>query len=174
MRRSTFVKHIDSLNEEELRGELLHLFNKVKEVKAFYAMELGSEKDRKKLYENAKASIVSKYKTKSFRKPRRPRIQKINALLKDMEKKAIFNWEMIDLYLFNVEKGIEFMRAYSFYSEPLKNTIMNSLQKALGLIEESLFQEECKDRVELIIDQKIFEYALQAEIVRAIRKVYPN
>lgn len=174
MRRSTFEKHIHSLNEEELREELLQLFKKVKDVKSFYAMELGSEKDRKKLYEHAKASIVSKYKTKSFRKPRRPRIQKINALLKEMERSAIFNWEMIDLYLFNVEKGIEFMRVYSFYSEPLRNTIINSLNKALGLIEESLFHEECNERVEAIVVQRIFQFSLQTEVVEAIRKVYPR
>lgn len=173
MRRSTFIKHINNISEEDLRDELLQLYSKVPEVKAFYAMELGDEKDREKLYNKAKESIIAKYKTKSFRKPRRPRIQKINALLKDLEKKAVFQWEMIDIYLFNAETGLQFMKAYSFYSDPLRNTILNSLRKAMPLIEESLFQEKYKERVEAIIILKIYDYSMRQEIMTLIRKVYP-
>ncbi len=174
MRRSTFLKHISSISEEELRDELLQLFTKVPEVKSFYSMELGDEKDREKIYEKAKVSIQAKYKTKSYRKPRRPRIQKINALLKDLEKKAVFSWEMIDIYLFNAEQGLSFMRDYRFYSEPLKNTILNSLRKALPLIEESLFQEKYKERVEAIILFKVFDFGMRQEMVSLIRKIYPS
>lgn len=172
MRRSTFLKHISSISEEELRDELLQLFTKVPEVKSFYSMELGDEKDREKIYTKAKVSIQSKYKTKSYRKPRRPRIQKINALLKDLEKKAVFSWEMIDIYLFNAEQGLSFMKTYQFYSEPLKNTIVNSIKKALPLIEESLFQDKYKDRVEALFFFKIYDFGMRQEITSMIRKVY--
>lgn len=173
MRRSTFLKHINNISEEDLRDELVQLFNKIPEVKAFYSLELGSEKDREKIYHKAKESIKAKYRTKSYRKPRRPRIQKINTILKELEKKAVFKWEMIDIYLFNAEQGLLFMRTYKFYSEPLKNTIVNSLKGALPLIEESLFQEKFKDRVEAIISLKIYDFGMRQQILSTIRKVYP-
>lgn len=173
MRRSTFLKHIHNINEEELRDELIHLFNKIPEVKAYYALELGSEKDRQKIYDKAKESIKAKYRTKSYRKPRRPRIQKINSLLRELEKSAVFQWEMIDMYLFNAEQGLLFMKTYKFYSEPLKNTIINSLKKALPLIEESLFQEKYKDRVEAMISLKIYDFGMRQQMIKTIRKVYP-
>jgi len=173
MRRSTFLKHINSISEEDLRDELLQLFNKVPEVKAFYSLELGSEKDRQKIYDKAKESIKVKYRTKSYRKPRRPRIQKINTILKELETKAVFQWEMIDIYLFNAEQGLLFMKTYKFYSDPLKNTIINSLKKAIPLIEESLFQEKFKDRVEAMVSLKIYDFGLRQQMISTIRKVYP-
>lgn len=174
MRKTTFLKHIQNIGEEELREELLQLFNKIPEVKAFYALELGNEKDRQKLYNKAKESIQAKYRTKSYRRPRRPRVQKINTLLRDLKKIAVFKWEMIDIYLYNVEQGLSFMHGYRFYSEPVKNTIVNSLEKALALIEESLFQSEYKERIEAIVMFKIYDYKMRHHIIQLIRNVYPS
>lgn len=174
MRKSTFLKHINTISEEELRDELLQLFTKIPEVKAFYALELGDEKVRQKLYAKAKDSIKAKYKTKSYRRPRRPRVQKINTLLKELEKSAVFQWELIDVYLFNVEQGLSFMNNYRFYSEPVKNTVVNSLEKALSLIEESLFQEQYKDRVEALVLFKIYDYKMRHKVMQLIRNIYPS
>lgn len=174
MRKSVFLKHIEQLTEEDLRDELTVLYDKVPEVKAFYALELGSEKERQKFYAKAKETIKAKYKTKSFRKPRRPRIQKINRLLSELEKNATFNWDMIDVHLFNVEEGLNFMKTYSFYSDPLKNTILKSLDKALILIEDALFQQTYKDRVEALIATKIFDWGVHRTVTQRIRQVYPS
>jgi len=149
------------------------LYERIPEVKSFYALELGDEKERNKVYNKAKEFIKAKYRTKSFRKPRRPRIQKINRLLSELEKNATYNWDMIDIYLFNVEQGLNFMKTYSFYSEPLKNTIINSLEKALLLIEDALFHEKYKERVEAMISTKIFDWGVHRQVVKMIRKIYP-
>jgi len=174
MRRSTFIKHINQIDEAELREELLNLYTKIPEVKSYYSMELGTDKDREKVYAKAKESILSKYKTKSRRRPRRPRIQKINTLLREMEKAAIFPYEMIDLHLFNAEQGLSFMGEYRFYSDPLRNTIIKSLDKALALITDSLFQEKYRERMEVIISIRIYQFFMQKEVVKMIREVYPD
>ena len=174
MRRSVFNKHIEQLSEEELKDEIQVLYDKIPEVKSFYALELGDDKERSKIYDKAKQSIHAKYKTKSFRKPRRPRIQKINRLLTELEKNATYNWDMIDVYLYNVEQGLNFMKVYSFYSEPLRNTIINSLEKALLLIEDALFHSQYKERIESLISTKIFDWGVHRTVVEMIRKVYPD
>jgi len=137
MRRSTFLKHIQSLEEEDLRAELKLLYDKVKEVKQFYTMEIGSSEDREKKYKKAKEEIAAKFKTKSYRKPRRPRIQKINKIVSELAKISVFNYEMIDVYLFCAETGLKFMREYRFESTPVNNLICNSFKKAILLIEEN-------------------------------------
>jgi len=69
MRLSSFKKFIDSLGEEELREELLRVYTKLDEVKKFYKMDMGSEKDRARIFAKAKKEIAKKYLTKSYRRP---------------------------------------------------------------------------------------------------------
>ena len=86
MRKSNFVKHINALNEEELREEMGILYQKLEEVRKYYTMELGSAKDREKKYALAKKEIKAKFATKGIRKPRRPRVQKVRQILKKSDK----------------------------------------------------------------------------------------
>ena len=158
MRKSAFMKHLKELNEEDLRKELQDLFDKIPEVKQFYAMELGSEKDRTKLYERAKKEIASKYATKSYRKPRRPRIQKINRILSEMRKLTIFSSDMIDLHLYNVEQGLSFAINYSFSSVPLNNCIINSFESAIQLVIESKLEYDFQERCNSIVQKSILHY----------------
>jgi len=85
MSKAKFSKHLKELNIEEMKHELLQLYTSIPEVRQHYAMELGTEADRKKIYDKVKKNIESKYATKSYRRPRRPRIQKINTLLKGIK-----------------------------------------------------------------------------------------
>ncbi len=151
MRKSTFLKHINQLEEAELRDELSLLYDKVEEVRKYFAMELGSEVDRQKRYEKVKLNIKSKYATKSYRKPRRPRIQKIYKIIADVSKTSVFDFEMIDIYLFNAEEGVNFLNGYNYYSTPLFNSICGSFEKALSLINangmEADFQIRCQSLI---------------------------
>ena len=146
MRRSAFLKHIHLLGEEELREELVVLFSKFDDVKKFYALELGTDEDRKRIYAQAKKVIASKYTTKSFKKPRRPRIQKVNSILSKLKNEAVFPFEMIDIYLFNVETAINFMRTYHFDSTSVRNSIETSFRKALELMVSERMEDEYQDR----------------------------
>lgn len=156
MRISVFKKFIESLSEEELRSELMTLYSENQDVKRHYLMELGTEADRKKIFDGAKKNIASKYATRSYRKPKRPRISKVNAILKEMDNISIFKDEMADLYLYNCQIALEFMEHYYFYSEPLVNNIYNSFQTACVLIQsdmvEEAFTDRCKNLVERAFD----------------------
>ncbi len=164
MRKSTFIKHINQLEAEDLRTELTQLYTKLDAVKKFYKLELGSEADRTKLYDAAKKKIASKYATKSFRKPRRPRIQKVNTILRDLKKEAIFSYEMIDIYLFTTETAVDFMDSYDFYSDPLHNNIRNSFTLAVRLMKENRMIDEYDERCKTIIKKTRFFRDLQEEL----------
>ena len=66
MRKSKFKKHIDQLEEDDLRDELLGLYDKLEEVRHYYQMELGSQEEREKRYVKARKEIEAKYKTKGL------------------------------------------------------------------------------------------------------------
>ncbi len=171
MRKSQFTKHLDALNEDELRKELMMLFSKVPEVKQFYAMELGSDKERKSLYDRAKKDIAAKYATRSIRKPRRPRIQKINGILSDMKKAAIFQHEMADLYLFDVETALVFSLQHHFFSRVLANHITSTFEKAVEIIREHQLHELFFDRCSQIKERTIFIPEIYSDMKRIFNKI---
>ena len=156
MRKSQFIKHLQELGEDDLREELLQLYKSVPEVKTYYSMELGSEKERKKLYDRVKKEIIAKYATKSFRRPRRPRIQKINLILAEMNRKSIFAHEMADLYLFDIEQAIEFSRKYQFYSNVLSNHVVKFFNEACRIIQEQVLQDTYRERCENILSNVLY------------------
>jgi hypothetical protein len=153
VRKRDFLKHIQLLDAEDLRDELTTLYSQIKAVRDFYAMELGTDVDRKKIYEKAKLDIASKYSTRSRRKPRRPRIQKVNAIISKLEKESVLPFEMIDIYLFNSETAVDFIRKYRFESEPLRNTVINSFSKAVDQIVLEKMKHKYSDRCALLLQR---------------------
>ena len=56
---SDFKKLLAEMTVEELRAELLKLFQKLEQVQMFYAQDLLSKEDRQKLLDEAKKKIYS-------------------------------------------------------------------------------------------------------------------
>ncbi len=155
MSKSKFTKHLKELNIEELKYELIRLYDKVPEVRKYYAMELGTEKDRQRIFNKAKKDLEAKYATKSYRRPRRPRIQKINAILNTMKKASIFDHELADLYLFDIEVALVFIVKYNFYSQVLGNHITSVFKSALEIIQNEQLTDLYKDRCKLIFERSV-------------------
>lgn len=164
MRKSRFIKHLEQLTEEELREEMMLLYDKVDDVKTFYSMELGTADERVKLYDRAKKDITSKYATKSYRKPRRPRIQKINKILADMKKKSVFSHEILDLYLFDVETAITFMREYDFFSLVLAKHIIKVYEMAIRIIQDLKLESEFEERCSKILASTYFSPGIHIDL----------
>ncbi len=174
MSKAKFTKHLKELNIEELRHELLDLYAKVPGVKQYYAMELGSDTDRQKIYAKAKKEIVAKYATKSYRRPRRPRIQKINAILKGIQKASIFEHELVDIYLFDIETALVFTAKYHFYSKVLANHIIGVFAKAIDIISNQQLQSMFKDRVQLILQRSELIPDIHWEIQAKVRACFSD
>ena len=138
-------------------------------------MELGTHQDREKLFAKAKADIESKYKTKSYRRPRRPRIAKIKKLLNEIEKVSIYQDEMADLHLYNCECALTFMEEYRFISTPLFNIIFHSFQKAIDLIIGSMENENYYDRCKQVCDRADDQSGvLSDEMYRKLYELKPS
>jgi len=152
----------------------MRLYKNVPEVKTYYSMELGSEKERKKLYDRAKKEIVAKYATKSYRRPRRPRIQKINLILGEMKRKSVFAHEMADLYLFDVEQAVAFSRKYQFYSDVLSNHVIKVFNEACRIILEQVLQDLYKSRCQDILDNILYYPTIHMELEPTFYATFEN
>lgn len=172
MRKSAFTKHIGHLEKEELIEELLMLFDRIPEVKEFYKMELGSEGERQKTYAKAKKDIEAKFRTKSFRKPRRPRIQKVRKLLSELKKKSVFEHELIDIYLHTSEVALDFSITYNFNSTPVFNIIKDTFKSANDIVLYQKMQQEYKERCYIILRNSHLYYGLHNELLPIFEKVY--
>jgi len=155
MKGTSISKYINSLSQEELQKELIMLYKKLPAVKEYYKMELGSEKERKQLYKKAKIEIAKRYATKSYRRPRKPRIQKINKLLSEMKKKSIFDHEMVDLYLYDIETCLQFAKEYRLVTTVMENHISQIYKKVEALIEENNIEELFADRIDAIKQNRL-------------------
>ncbi len=166
MRKSQFLKHIDSLEIDDLKEEITHLFDKVKGVKEYYKMELGSDEDRVKMYATLKKEISKCFATRSYRKPRRPRIKKLKSLLKEAHKNAIFDHEMADIYLHASEAGLHFNMEYDFYSDTLLNNIIQCFEKALMLIDASMTWDMFEDRIQKHVSHRLTSFDIRLALIK--------
>lgn len=84
-----------------------------------------------------------------------------------MRKTAIFQHEMADLYLFDVETAIVFSIRYGFFSKVLVNHILGVFQKACDIIHDQKIYDMFKDRIDLIVERSI----LIPEIHKDLRRI---
>jgi len=150
MSRNHFNKYLQSLTEEEKTAELKMLHTKFKEVKKYYALELGSQEDRQKLYTKSKKAISNLYLIRGIHR-KRPRIQKLNKLLSDLKKDAIFPHELIDVYLHSVKHACQFFKDKRKSPDATVNHSVKSFMTALDLIEDAQMQDQYQERCNEII-----------------------
>lgn len=172
MRKSSLKKHLESLNKEELQSEILILFDKFKEVKNHYKLDLGTVEDRVKVYNQAKVEISKCFKTKSYVRPRRPRIKIMNSVIKRMEKSVLFEHEMIDIRLHAAESVATFMNEYNYLSDTLFNALLKNYELALGIIQQSKLEDEHQSRIQNLLNQIDEYYWISEEVKGLYVKVY--
>ena len=150
MRKSRLTKHLDHLEVEDLREEIIRLYDSFKDVRNYYAMELGTESERAKKYEQAKEKIASKFISRSRRRVRRPRVAQARKIMLELERHTVFPHEMIDVHLYACETALAFGERYQYSSTPLYNFISDQFSKAKDLVQESRLESEFEKRIEKI------------------------
>lgn len=139
--------YLDTLNETELREEVLRLFGKLTQVQEFYAQELMSDKERKEMLEGYRRKIYSFFWTRTGNR-KRPSNAKLRELITNYEKVSIFPSEVIDLLLYRVEVATEYASWLKGMSEANYKASYNAFKKAVEMMAlhklENRFQERCE------------------------------
>jgi hypothetical protein len=152
MRKNDFIKFITTISEEDLRKEMELLYDKYKDVKKHYTMELGSEKDRATIFSAARKTILKSYSRRGYR-PKSPKLMKLNNIIKEMETISIFDHELVEFYLFNIETALEFNKTFGYYSEPFENFISRNYVKTLEKIHSAALRDDYKENLDEIVNK---------------------
>jgi len=168
---SAFTKFINSLTEEELREEFKSIYKKIPAIKKHYAMELGSDDDRKKLFDKTKKGIKGLlYIGKRPRK--RPRILKIKNLIKEQVKLSVFEHETADLYLYAAEQELEFiMDRYTSVKAVFNNCVLN-FEKACEMIDHLSLHDMFKERCQTFYQNADVVYMISEEVAEIYTRTF--
>lgn len=144
---SEFKQLIAEMNEDELRVELMKLYNKIPTVKELYNQDLMTEEERQALLQNYKDRIYNEYWS-SKGNPKNPNNTNIKNIIGEYEKTAVFPYDIIDLLLFRVETTNDFANQFGGASDGTYNGSLTSFKKAVKLMNEnnlrSHFEIHCK------------------------------
>lgn len=141
-------RFLAELSEAELREEVQKLFAKLPQVQAFYAQELLSPADRKKVVDELKKKIAGQFFTR-MGNPRSSSNAELRKLISDFEKTAVVKADVVELLIYRVEQAVKFDDAYGGMPDGDYNAAVNAFEKALKLIQlerlETWFETRCRE-----------------------------
>ncbi len=145
--KNTLKKHLDTLEKEELINEVLRLYDKIKTVKEFYEMDLGT--DTNAVLNEYKAKIEKQYFPK--RGHGSPKASEIRKLISDFKKIAAFESDVVDLMIFRVEQAVSFTNAYGDIDEQFYMSAEGVFEDALKLAQKTASLVHIRERAKQIV-----------------------
>ncbi len=143
---TSLKKHLNELEPDELVEQILNLAKRFKDVKAYFDMELGDEKQQ--------AAIVEGYKTKihkQFFRARgvgKPKTAELRKLINHFKSIAVFPFDVADLMLYRVEMTIDYDNGPGEPSDAFFDATLKAYEETLKLVQEnqseSHFRERCQ------------------------------
>ncbi len=155
---SDFKKLLAEMTEEELRAELLKLFNKLEQVQMFYAQDLMGKEDRQKILEECKAKIYKKFWTPSGSPRNNISNADIRKIITDFEKISAFPHEVVDLILYRVETATHFANEFGGMPDADYNASNTAFEKALKLIVKHKLKDYFDDRCKALFRYSNLSY----------------
>ena len=143
---SDFKRLLAEMTEEEVRAELLKLFNKLEQVQLFYAQDLLSKEDRQKIIKETKEKIYKKFWTPSGNPRNNVSNADIRKIISDFEKISAFPSEVIDLLLYRVETATAFADQFGGMPEGDYNASATTFDKAVKLMVKNKLEDFFKDK----------------------------
>ena len=144
---SEFKQLLAQMDENELREELMKLYNKLPLVKDFYNQDLMTEEERQEVLKTYKTKIYKQYWT-SRTNPKIPNNTNVKKILEEYEKISVFPYDVIDLLIYRVETNTDHANEFGGTSDGCYNTSITSFKKAMKLMNEnnlrSHFETRCK------------------------------
>jgi Family of unknown function (DUF6155) len=145
---SDFKKLLAELSHEELKAEMLKLFQKLPQVQAFYAQDLSSPEERKKILDTYKKKIYNEFWTRGDN-PKIANGTALKLIISDFEKVCVAQAELVELLLYRVDCCMEQANDFGGTSDSAYNTALTAFEKALKIIVkeklEKEFEVECRE-----------------------------
>lgn len=159
MSKRSLKKYLKELKKNQLEEQIIDLYERFKEVKAYYDFAFNPKED--KLIEESKFKISKEYFPISSRKPklRRSVAQKI---IKNFKALQVDPQLIIEIMLYNIEIATTYNGEKSITQEAFYKSMFNSFEEAIlyinshGLLHEN--EGRLKEITKQIVEQKWFNY----------------
>ena len=146
--KKVLTKFLNDLSKEELIGEFEKLYQKFKEVKTYYDIELSG--DTTAIVNEVKKKIKKEYMPeRGFGKARSAEVKKI---ISDFARVSIYQRDLIEVILYRVEMAVLFTKKYGDIDMPFYDAAINAFYKAVELIQKEMLESEFKVRCKSIVD----------------------
>ena len=148
-------KHLQELSDEELREEIIRLYQTLPLVKEYFQVELSQ--DSTQLLTNYKQKIQRYYfpKGKSLK---RPKAAKMRELIRNFQRISPFPYDVVDLLLYQVECMVAFSENKGYVSAGFQQTMISRYKEALMLIQKELLKDDFMKPCQLILQKSRFMY----------------
>lgn len=140
----SLVKHLQSLEKEDLITEIELICKKFPDVKKYFQVEISG--DTSKLLEIAIKKISAEFFGANRR--RRPKMGKINAYIKDFEKFSLYNEDLLKLMLHRLEVQKEWIEIGGFCTDTILGNFKTAVQKAKDLLDKEGIGHEHLELIE--------------------------
>lgn len=162
---SEFKKVLSEMNEEELREELLKLYNKLPQVKEFYNQDLMTEEERQVVLKNYKSKIHKQFWTSKGNPKDYPSNAQIRTIISEYEKIAVFPYDIVDLLLYRVEVCTDYANQFGGTLDADYNASITSFKKLVKLLKQHNLKQHFEKRIAKVLVADNLDYWYIQELI---------
>jgi hypothetical protein len=146
--KNDLKKHLLTLTEEQLRQEVLRLYDKISSVKTYYQAELGNSEDHQALLKQYQAKISKLLNISSRRS--RPKVTDAWALVKEFGKICFFPHLQAELMLFQLETMECLSRQEGYLGQTYNLQLRRYFEEMLLFVMEQKLQRHLEQRIKAL------------------------
>lgn len=148
---SDLKKILDEMTQEELKREILKLYNKLPQVKDFYNQDLMTEEERQQVLDKYKEKIYKEFWTSKGNPKGVINNSNLRNILGDYEKICLFAFDLADLLIFRIETATDYAEQFGGMAESNYNASITAFKKAMKIINENSFKSHFENRIKMIL-----------------------
>lgn len=147
MSKRDLKKYLASLPKEELEEQMLALYEKFSEVKAYYNFVFNPKED--KLEQEAKSKILNEYFPL---KSKRPKLRRSTAqkYIKSFLSLGVDSFIVADVMLYNIETAQRYSAKRNMRYDSFYKSMLNSYKQVIDYVSANGIANEYKQRISAI------------------------
>ena len=146
------------MSEEELKQEIIKLYNKLPQVKDFYNQDLMTEEERQEVLKKYKEKIYKEFWTPKGNPKGMINNSSIKNIIAEYEKICLFSFDLVDLLIYRVEITTEYAEQFGGMADSNYNSSITTFKKAMKIINENSFKSHFENRIKMILKAGNLDY----------------
>jgi len=155
---SDLKKILDEMSLEELKQEILQLYNKLPQVKDFYNQDLMTEEERQDVLKGYKDKIHKQFWTLRGIPKGMVNNTTIKGIIADYEKIALFPYDIVDLLIYRLEVTTDIADQFGGMADSNYNASITAFKKAMKMIRDNNLLSYFEDRIKKMLKADNLDY----------------